>query len=432
MARVLWIGDAGCHTGFGRVTHAIGDRLVTDHGHDVHTLAINFDGDAGRWPTPMKLYRASKLEARDIHGTGRHVEMIAEVLPDVVVLLQDPFAIMQKLFRNKRDEHLILARARPVIAYMPIDGINQPTNWQRVPEAIAKLEPVAPGEPQPTYQPVAMSQFGLDIMGGDAKLIYHGVDWEAYHPVSESSPITTSLGLKVTSRKEAKRAFGLPEDSFLVLRVDRNSRRKDYADTWKALVPVMKRHKDVIAWFHCQPQNDEVELTEVLSRDPATADRFHFPALQDTFRGWPDNDLAVLYNAADLFVSTSWGEGFGLTLAEAAACGVPVVAQNVSSIPEVVGPGGVLIDSDRLITVTGGQDQWLPDVDAFTDAIEHLYISRGARRDLGAAGRQHVVNTFSWDVAAQQFSDLINGLAQQAAGSPGGHDAEPEAVAAGS
>ena len=35
MARVLWLGDAGCHTGFGRVTHAIGERLVRDYGHDI-------------------------------------------------------------------------------------------------------------------------------------------------------------------------------------------------------------------------------------------------------------------------------------------------------------------------------------------------------------------------------------------------------------
>ena len=48
MARILWIGDGGCTTGFGRVTHAIGDRLVRSYGHDVHVLATNYDGDY--WP----------------------------------------------------------------------------------------------------------------------------------------------------------------------------------------------------------------------------------------------------------------------------------------------------------------------------------------------------------------------------------------------
>ena len=55
MSKVLWLGDAGCHTGFARVTHAIGERLVRDFGHEVHVLAINYDG-GDPWDTPLKMY----------------------------------------------------------------------------------------------------------------------------------------------------------------------------------------------------------------------------------------------------------------------------------------------------------------------------------------------------------------------------------------
>lgn len=419
MARVLFIADAGAHTGFGRVTHSIGDRLVTKYGHDVHCLAINFDGDAGKWPTPMKLYRANRNDPRDVYGTARYVEMLGEVMPDVVVMIQDPFALMKLIFRNKHDTDLILARFRPIIAYMPIDGINQPETWQKLPTVFRdQLEPMEGGT-GPSFHPVAMSRFGQKILKS-APMIYHGVDDKIYRPAAPDAPLTTSTGLKVTSKREAKQAVGVDPDGFMVLRVDRNSDRKNYADTWRALVPLMKKYPDMHAWFHCKGQGDGMELPELFSRDEETASRFTFPGKHNTVQGWQEQDLAILYNAADVFVSTSWGEGFGLTLAEAAATAIPIVAQNCSSITEVVGPGGLLIEPERLIAVFAGHDQWLPNVPEFTKAIETLYLDRDLRRDLGEAGRNHVLTSFSWDTAAAEFSSLIDGLAQQPAGSPGG------------
>lgn len=56
-------------------------------------------------------------------------------------------------------------------------------------------------------------------------------------------------------------------------------------------------------------------------------------------------DLVLLYNAASLFAFPSLDEGFGLPPLEAMACGVPVVAANNSSIPEVVGESAILVDA---------------------------------------------------------------------------------------
>ncbi len=59
-----------------------------------------------------------------------------------------------------------------------------------------------------------------------------------------------------------------------------------------------------------------------------------------------NEDLVTLYNAASLFVFPSRHEGFGLPLLEAMACGVPVVAANNSSIPEVAGDAALLVDAE--------------------------------------------------------------------------------------
>ena len=426
MARVLWLGDAGCTTGFGRVTHAIGDRLVTDYGHDVHVLAVNYDGDY--WPTPMKLYRPNKLMQNDVYGQTRFVEILAEVMPDIVVMLNDPYVILKFLLRNKYDPEYHLARTRPILAYMPVDGVNWPDTWTHLPEFISSLPPI-PGGTGPRLRPVTMTKFGQSIIGSD--LVYHGVDTSKFWPVSYQRPMTTSAGTRVTSRTEAKKVLGLDPDDFLVLRVDRNSQRKNYADTWRALVPVMKRHSNVRAWFHCRAEGDSLEIPQLLNRDQETKDRFRFPGDFNTKKGWGDDDLAVLYNAADVFVTTSWGEGFGLTIAEALATEVPVIAQNVSSIPEVVGPGGLLCEPERHITVESGEDQWLPDVSAFTEAIEKLYASSGARRTLGEAGRQHITALASWDTAARQFHELIEDTVASAPEPFTGGEREQEPAAVG-
>lgn len=57
-----------------------------------------------------------------------------------------------------------------------------------------------------------------------------------------------------------------------------------------------------------------------------------------------DGDLPALYSGSALFVYPSLYEGFGLPVLEAMACGAPVIASNISSLPEVVGDAGILVD----------------------------------------------------------------------------------------
>ena len=57
--------------------------------------------------------------------------------------------------------------------------------------------------------------------------------------------------------------------------------------------------------------------------------------------------MNVLYAAAKAFIYPSLYEGFGMPALEAMACGTPVIASNQSSIPEVVGEAGILIDPSR-------------------------------------------------------------------------------------
>jgi len=86
----------------------------------------------------------------------------------------------------------------------------------------------------------------------------------------------------------------------------------------------------------------------------------------------PDDDLPALYNAAMLFIYPSLYEGFGLPALEAMACGAPVIASNQSSIPEVVGEAGILVDPR--------------DVAAMAEAISQLLADNELRQRLSKDG----------------------------------------------
>jgi D-inositol-3-phosphate glycosyltransferase len=394
MSRILWIGDGGVTTGFGTVTHAIGDRL-TDLGHDVHCLAANHTGDY--FDTKVKLYRANTKVERDHIGKSRVLEILADVMPDVVIILNDPHVMTGVLFKNSWDPERILLRLRPIIAYLAVDGENVPEAW-KVLTRFTKA--------------VGMSSFGARQMGINT-VIPHGVDSDVFHPVAEG-PITLSNGQVVSSKAECKTAFGYDPEGFLALRVDRNSWRKDFGSTWKAMLPVMRRHADVTVHFQCQgndPSGGPI-FPAMWSRDQETMDRFHLPSEEsfNTLRGWPRADLVALYNAADVFVTTSMGEGFGLTIAEAMACGVPVVAQDCSAISELVEDAGILVKPGGVVTAPAGHDLRTARVSEFTVALETLYGAPALREELGRKGRERILNHFNWDAAARGFDRLVRDI----------------------
>lgn len=405
MAKVLWLSDGGCTTGFGRVTHSIGERLVDDYGHDVSVLAVNYRGDP--YPsltkpelrqTQLNLYRPTMFDQSDVYGRSRIVELLGKLEPDVVVMLNDAQVALQLIFDNRYDTNRFLLQARPILLYLPVDGTNIPPTWPALLTSVTNV--------------VAMSNFGQAAYPG-SKMVWHGIDTKAFYPVSRQRPIVLPDGSKLTSKRDCRKAFGFEPDAFVIGRIDTNSGRKDYAALWHSVVPVMRAHSDVQVHFHCAEFNPGhgVNIPVLMSRAPdIDPKRFFFPGIRDSHVGWGEVEMLALYNAFDLFVTTSRGEGFGLTNLEAIACGVPVIAQNVSATPEVVGPGGVLVEPRGLLTVPNGEDVWLADPEAFTQAIERLYRSSGARRSLSEAGREHA-KKFSWDVAAQKFDGYIRALA---------------------
>ena len=119
----------------------------------------------------------------------------------------------------------------------------------------------------------------------------------------------------------------------------------------------------------------------------------------DTEVAWlgyvPKTDLQYLYSAADLFVYVSLWEGFGLPVLEAMASGVPVIASNTSSLPEVVGDAGILVNP---LTVS-----------AIAEAMHHVLSDRDTQARLRQLGPQRA-RSFSWANSAAKLLQVFEAV----------------------
>jgi glycosyltransferase involved in cell wall biosynthesis len=99
-----------------------------------------------------------------------------------------------------------------------------------------------------------------------------------------------------------------------------------------------------------------------------------------------DEELPLFYNAADVYVCPSFLEGFGFPVLEAMACGTPVVCANTSSLPEITGDGGILIQPE--------------DANEFAQAINNFLENSVIRTEMIEKG-QYQASKFTWEQTIQ-------------------------------
>lgn len=104
----------------------------------------------------------------------------------------------------------------------------------------------------------------------------------------------------------------------------------------------------------------------------------------------PDIDLPKLYAAADLFVYISRYEGFGLPVLEAMACGTPVLASNVASLPEVLGDAGIMVPPDDVEQIANMMMQILS-----APTLRQTLIAKGLARARQFSLERHIQQTIS-------------------------------------
>lgn len=108
-----------------------------------------------------------------------------------------------------------------------------------------------------------------------------------------------------------------------------------------------------------------------------------------------DSDKEYLYNLASLFVYPSFFEGFGFPPLEAMSCGLPVISSNNSSLPEIVGRAGIMIDPDK--------------PDEIYRAMREILGSRELRENLAKRGLARA-KEFDWEKTSKDVLDIFENV----------------------
>jgi glycosyltransferase involved in cell wall biosynthesis len=415
VTRLLILGDTA-GTGFGTVTRDLASALVK-RGEDVRIVSMNEDAGFTTDPGfPRNLLDRVVMLGHDDgwlalgamtdEGQDARLQLLARAagvftgqtvpgwVPEAVVIIGDVASLKMSPWPRMLPEGL------PAFNYVPVEGIDLPPRWKHLWDRMA---------------PVAMCEFGADevakIMPTRPPVVYHGVDPDAFWPVSEARPLVLRVKrnklVRLRSKAECRQFLGWPLNATILFRADRHMPRKNYPSLFRAIAPVLAKHKDAWLIWHCRSIDQGGDLIDEASKYPDwLAARMASTGFHDTVGGVDRKLLCAMYNAADVYVSTS-AEGFGLTIVEALACGVPVVGLDYSSVPEVIGPAGITVPV--VLQDNPYSYFWAAPVQArFTEAVERLVVDRDERRRLGSLGPSQAAR-FSWEAAAERFSAIVAG-----------------------
>lgn len=377
----IWFwGDAGVSTGFGRMTHHFAEGLLA-RGHDVHVYAVNWKGDHKQIGALKGRAEVARVftNPNDVYGVAGSFESVTRFGPDVAVIFNDLPVIMQ-----------ILPTIPPVptVLYFPVDCADIPGWW---------LQPLRLATAGYTFTRHGVDEVAKVDPRMPVGVIPHAIDADLFYPISPARPgvVRTNGGVyTVYSRDECRAMHGV-SDKFVILWADRNSQRKNPQGFLSAIAPFLRSHPDAILWMHCSVTDEGGDLTTWFNKY-GLGRQVRMSPNQDTFYGVSNADLNGIYNIADIRVSSSLGEGFGLITGEAAAAGVPQVLPEFTCFREVAGPGAVYIPSQAPYYTQLGSRLMYPDLFEMTAAVEVMYHKSAAeRRDIGMLGRQHVVANFA-------------------------------------
>lgn len=319
--RVLILGDSPTlTTGFGRVNARVVERLLSN-GHEVASVGglLTEKPEKGA----MGIQHYVPTHPQDVLGIADIVPAVRDFKPDVLYMTADPGSVVAVAMG---------APDMPAFVYAPVEGeplVNR--DWR------AALT---------TLHAATVSEYGANVVkrdcGVDIPWYYHGVDHETFQQTGIRDELRQKLGW---------------QDKTVLMTVSTNVRRKQIPriiEAFAKLVHVYKRD-DVILYLHTVPfQQYWLEgwnLMEVLQMYNVADKVFFHPSMTKRNSSVPvrtdDSDrpgLVEMYNAADIFILASQVEGFGLPIAEAMACGVPVAVTKYAAGWEVARPAGVGLD----------------------------------------------------------------------------------------
>jgi glycosyltransferase involved in cell wall biosynthesis len=346
-------------TGFGRVLRNVLLRWQTmsdDLGMapnlglapHIHCWGIGFDG-WGYDDIPYKLFPGGTHDWNTAPRLSQFLKVLADGQYTHLFVLMDPDALSVHGFPQKLRQ-ICKSRGIRVLLYYPVDAPLE-REWLRILDAADVAVTYTKYGQAETRRALGKSLYPIEV-------VPHGVDY-CFAPMSvedRAKARHVELRLQPEPGKAATTINFVTEDTFLMLGVNKNEWRKDPLRMLEILVGLRRLGVPAKLLLRMDPMSAmggiHLELAAKQLGLTYGVEWCHVGPVED-------DALAALYNAADLYLTTSLGEGWGLGVTEAMACHTPVAMPKHTSLDEIGDCVTATIGGGHQTAATGGPI-WLP------------------------------------------------------------------------
>jgi len=373
--RVLWISESpGCFTGFGTVGRELLRRLQGKNKYEIS--AVCWEDACGK-SDQHGIFMCRPRHGQSFADLVR--ETIGRVRPEIIITFGDPWSFQWLLREPTR-------RDRCWVQYVTIDA--EPASREWLP-ALTNADAV-----------VATSAYGAQVLRRDLRLentavIPLGVNCQEFKKLAEPNRLRSAHHL---------------DNRFVVGFIGRNQPRKQIPVLIKAFAAFRARHPEPFLYLHTIPK-DRLgwDLQALLERYGLLNDTGVTPNLS-LDRGLSPEALNELYNLFDVFVLPSNGEGFGLTILEAMAAGVPVLTTECAATEELVRSRAMTFAVKAWVTCAPfNLELPIPDEQDLAAKMDNLYRDQELREHLAYTGNVFVQG-LTWEKCADRWETLLDSM----------------------
>jgi len=388
-------------TGFTRVLTSLFSRL--QESIEIHWLGIAYKGEI--LDKGYKLY-PTNLEGGDIFGAYQMADLANEIEADVIFLLND-FWMLKNYERCLRS----LQKPTTSIAYVPLDGkIDQPRDILESLhlDHIVCYNEFSLNELKNAFSSLIKDHQNLTVP--QTHIIAHGTDLEEFYPFMAKGSECPKKAIKARIFPQIKDI----DNSFVILNANRISARKALHLSLQSFARFSKNKNNVYLCLHL-PNSPVEKLTELkqMIRD---LDIQHKLLLNPLGAEFVSNDqLNALYNACDVGLNTSFGEGWGMIAFEHAATGAVQIVPNHTACGELWKDAGLLINVESWQRLRNNPflmgkidtDHLVELLNKLNDDRALLKIKSEQSFDFASSAK------FSWDTIAKQWKKVIEQALKQ-------------------
>lgn len=394
MKKLLVIGYGSPGYGFGRVLHSL---LIGFRAHfTLWQLELSSARPAVDWPVLQYASRDAAVRQQELRAFLRHLQ------PDGVLLLVDGWETVQYADWLARVDSSI-----PVVAYCPVDGpILRPEGLAPLAHLRELIVFTHFARQQMERAFACLSQQNTLFHPPPVGVIPHGLEPELFYPLVAGDPSA--------SRQRARQLlFGdnsALADGFLVLNANRNQMRKRLDVTLEGFARFAAgKAANVRLYLHTGVRDEGINILGLAKRLGIT-DRLLLTRYDWGHPVVDSQHLNLIYNACDVGLNTSGGEGWGLVSFEHAATGAAQVVPRHSACEELWTGKALLMEPEKptAYPVLNLSLQYV-NAGEVARALECLYTNERLRTELGQKASEQVHQPgYQWPWIADRFVETLS------------------------